>query len=182
MLTYAHFPAQLEQYMAIATRLAIRILGSYDAADDAVQEGLIKAYRAWEGFEGGNLRGWFLCIIRHTCYDHLRAQKRRPTESLEAMFEDENNEAVHLTHNRSISPDQIVVQQETMQAILRTIETLPPDYRAVLQLIDLEGYSYAEVSSVLKIPMGTVKSRLCRGRALVRDQLLQIGIVTESLP
>ena len=173
MITDVPFPSQLEQYMATATRLAVRILGSYDAAEDAVQVGLIKAYRAWGGFEGGNLRGWFLCIIRHTCYDHLRAQKRRPTESLEALFENENNEAIHLTRHSSISPDQIFLQQESMETILHTIDRLPPDYRLVLQLVDLEGYGYAEVSALLNIPMGTVKSRLCRGRSLVRDQLVR---------
>ncbi|MFN8445726.1 MAG: sigma-70 family RNA polymerase sigma factor [Caldilineaceae bacterium] len=173
MITYLPYPTQLEQYMATATRLAIRLLGSYDAAEDAVQEGLIKAYRAWGGFEGSNLRAWFLCIIRNTCYDHLRAQKRRPTESLEAMFERENNETSHLTRYPSLSPDQIVLQQERMQAILHMIEALPSDYRMVLQLVDLEGYGYAEVSTILNIPMGTVKSRLCRGRSLVRDQLVR---------
>lgn len=177
MITDLPFPTQLEQYIATATRLAVRLLGSYDSAEDAVQEGLIKAYRAWGSFDGGNLRAWFLCIIRHTCYDHLRAQKRRPTESLEKLLEAENSEAIHLAHNPSLSLDQIVLQQETMQTILHTIATLPPDYQMVLRLADLEGYGYAEVSALLNIPMGTVKSRLCRGRNLIRDQLLNIGIV-----
>ncbi len=172
MITPLPSPTVLDPYLAVAMRLAIRLLGSYDAADDAVQEGLIKAYRAWERFEGHNLRAWFLCIIRHTCYDHLRAQKRHPTESLEALLEERGDEPIHLTHTPVIAPDQLVLQQEALDTILRAVETLPPDYRLVLQLVDLEGYGYAEVSETLKIPMGTVKSRLCRARGLVRDHLL----------
>ena len=171
------FPTIIDQYMPMAMRLAYRILGSQDAAADAVQDGLIKAYQALSRLEGGSLRAWFMRIVANTCFDVLRYQKRHPTRSLEQFIEEHDDEQPAFVHCQQATPDHQFLQTEALQAILQIIEQLPDCYRIVLQRIDVEGYGYAEVAAQLELPIGTIKSRLFRARVIVRDQLVEAGIV-----
>lgn len=176
-MTPATFPTLFEQYSHKAMRLATRLLGSHDAAADAVQEGLIKAYQAFARFEDGNLHAWFLCIVTNTCYDHLRIQKRQPTDSLEELTEAYGGENLVIACCSQATPDQQFLQKESLQAVFEVIEQLPTGYRVVLQRIDIEGYEYNEVAEELQIPLGTVKSRLHRARVIVRNQLVTTGMM-----
>ena len=178
MMNPAPFPTIVNQYAPMAMCMAYRILGSQDAAADAIQEGLFKAYQAIASFEGGNLRAWFMRIVANTCFDLLRYQKRHPTRSLEQFIEEHDDEQPMFVHCPQAIPDQQFLQTEALQAILQIIEQLPDCYRLVLQRIDVEGYGYAEVAKQLQLPMGTIKSRLFRARVIVRDQLVEAGIVT----
>lgn len=166
-----------EHYHAAAQRLAEQILRTEEAAADAVQEALIKAHRAMYRFEDGNFRSWLLRIVANTCYDHLRRNRRRQTVSLDELIDDVGFEYGEVAAVAEDNPEQTVMQQETMQLILNAINDLPSWHRSVVMLIDVQGYDYAEAAEMLRLPLGTVKSRLSRARAALRDLLVERRVV-----
>ncbi len=158
--------------------LAYRILGDPAAAADATQETFIAAYRKIGTFRGGSFTSWLLRIVANRCYDELRRRKRRPTVSWEA-FGEVNEEANPALINSGPSPHERAEQAELARLLQAAIDTLPPHQRVVLVLSDVEGLSYAEIAEVVRVPVGTVKSRLARARARLRDLLQERG---ELLP
>lgn len=168
---------QFEEYMPLAKQVAQRLLQSPDAAADAVQIGLIKAHRAFAPDECQNVRAWFLRIVTNTCYDMLRYQKRRATQSLEQLFEEfgDKSPACAVSHRGAV--EQQIIEEESYQTLLCLIAQLPEAYRLVLVRIDVEGYEYQEVADQLGVPIGTIKSRLFRARTMMRDRLVAAGMV-----
>ncbi|HEY75414.1 MAG TPA: sigma-70 family RNA polymerase sigma factor [Thermoflexia bacterium] len=158
--------------------LAYRILGDPAAAEDATQETFIAAYRKIGSFRGGSFVSWLLRIVANRCYDELRRQKRRPTTSWEA-FGEIDEEANPALINGGESPEERAERAELARFLQAAISTLPPDQRVVLVLSDVEGLSYAEIAETVRVPVGTVKSRLARARARLRDLLQERG---ELLP
>mgnify|MGYP003702518233 CR=1 FL=1 len=171
------FAALVGQYQATAHRVAQHILRTEEAAADAVQEALIKAHRAMPRFQDGNFRSWLLRIVTNTCYDHLRRQKRRAAMSLDELIDDTGLEISSETKNVTADPAKISLQRENMDTILAAIDSLPTWHRNVVLLVDVHGYDYAEAAETLSLPLGTVKSRLSRARAALRDVLTAAGIV-----
>lgn len=174
-------PTILDQYTPMAMRLAYRILGTKEAAADAVQEGLIKAYQALARFDGGNLRAWFLRIVTNTCLDTLRRQKQWKLYSLEAFIDEQVDDYYDNLFFDPVTPEHQYLQNESLQVILQSIERLPVEYRLILQRIDIEGYGYAEVAAQLDLPMGTIKSRLFRARMIARQYLIQLQVYPTQL-
>ncbi len=158
-------------YQGLAYNVAYRVLGDPDAAADATQDGFLKAYRALRNFRGGSFKSWLLRIVTNTCYDRLRAQKRRPTSSLEDMAVDPEH-AARLVYDGE-DPEEYALRQELSALIQEGIQRLPEDQRITLVLADIEGLSYQEIAEVTGVQLGTVKSRLSRGRARLRDYLLE---------
>jgi RNA polymerase sigma-70 factor, ECF subfamily len=158
------------KYQEMAYGVAYRMLRDEDAAADVVQDSFIKAFRALTGFHGGNFRSWLMRIVANTCYDVLRAQQRRATDSLDDMLVDHD----HLPHlvDRAESPESYAERMELNQFIEAGIHTLPPEQRLVLILCDIHGYAYEEIAEIADLPMGTVKSRISRARLRLRDYLL----------
>lgn len=181
----AAFALLVQHYRGTAERIAQQILRTEDAAADAVQEALIKAHRAMHRFEDGNFRSWLLRIVTNTCYDHLRRQKRRSAISLDELAEQANADSPfifdHSTTPHEDDPEQVAVRNETMQLLLNAIDQLPYWHRNVILLVDVHGYDYGEAASLLKIPLGTVKSRLSRARAAMRERLVTSGVVTPEM-
>lgn len=167
----------VEFYRATAERVAQQILYTEEAAADAVQESLIKAHRAMNRFQDGNFRSWFLRIVTNTCYDHLRRQKRRSTVSLDELAELGSLDYLEPTVSASEDPEAIAMQNEGMHTLLHAIDALPAWHRSVVMLVDVQGYDYAEAAEMLNLPLGTVKSRLSRARAALRDELVRAGVV-----
>jgi len=159
------------QYQSIAYNVAYRILGDPDLAADATQDSFVKAYKALHGYRGGSFKSWVLRIVTNTCYDMLRARKRRPTSSLDDLAV-EPEHAWQLANGHA-GPEQQVMQHELGRVIQSGIDTLPPDQRTALVLSDVHGMSYEEIAETMRCSLGTVKSRLSRGRAKLRDYLLQ---------
>jgi RNA polymerase sigma-70 factor (ECF subfamily) len=158
-----------------AYNVAYRMVHDEAAAADVVQESLIKAWRALPTYRGGRFKSWFLRILLNTCYDLLRSYKRQATVSL-----DDLTAAGELTFDvadRGERPDAYVERLELQQWLVRGIAALPPDQRVVVVLYDVEGYSYNEIVEITGDPMGTVKSRLNRGRIRLRDFLVRHGVV-----
>ena len=169
------FQGLVEAYRSPAERLARSILLTEEAAADAVQEALIKVYRAMPRFKDGNFRAWLLRIVSNTCYDHLRSQKRRKSISLEQMIEELDYEAPDCGSEQN--PERYALRREKILFLSRMVERLPSWYREVVVLVDIHGYDYGEAAAFLDLPRGTVKSRLSRARANLRDQLADAGML-----
>jgi RNA polymerase sigma factor (sigma-70 family) len=158
-------------YQRMAYNVAYRILSDPDAASDATQDAFLKAFKAMRRFRGGSFKAWLLRIVPNACYDQLRRKQRRPATSLDDL----PVEADHsfYMHDPAERPDEFVERQELGDTIQAGILTLPVEQRTVLVLSDVQGLSYNEIAEVTGLSLGTVKSRLSRGRARLRDYLVE---------
>ena len=155
--------------------LAYRIMGDEASAADATQEAFISAYKHMESFRGDSFKSWMFRIVTNACYDELRRRKRRPAASLEGLVEDTDTEIEYDIPDASDSPEAHAERRELAQVIQSGIETLPPDQRITLVLSDVQDMSYEEIAAITGANLGTVKSRLSRARAKLRDYLLASG-------
>ncbi len=158
--------------------LAYRIMGEGDSASDATQEAFISAYRAIGRYRGGSFRAWLMRIVTNACYDELRRRKRRPTSSLDALHVTEAAPGQVLAQ-RSEDPEAYAQRQELNRLLHDGLQTLPQEQRAALVLSDVQGYNYKEIAEIAGVSLGTIKSRLSRARAKMRDYLSARG---ELLP
>ena len=158
--------------------LAYRIMGESESAADAAQDAFIAAYRRLDTYRGGSFRAWLYRIATNTCYDELRRRKRRPVTAIEDLPGADADDGPPLPAEGE-SPEQAAQQAELARAIEQCIEGLHTDQRAVLVLSDVEGLNYQEITEITGATLGTVKSRLSRARAGVRNCL---GNVQELLP
>ncbi len=154
----------------LAYYMAYRLLQCPETAADAVQESLIKAHRALPLYQGGNFKRWFLRILTNTCYDVLRLQKRRAATSFDELLIEQADDAQLIDPVEQ--PAAYIERMELRQWLQQGLQALPVEQRVVVVLYDVEGYSYNEISVMIAIPMGTVNSRLNRGRIQLRDFLL----------
>jgi RNA polymerase sigma-70 factor (ECF subfamily) len=165
-----------------AFNVALRVLGDGEAAADATQEAFLSAYRNLRSYRGGSFRAWLLRIVTNACYDELRRRKRRPAMSLEDLgpeTEDGEPEVEAWLASTADGPERLSERTELVYAIQDCLDRLPDEFRIVAVLADVQGYNYDEVSSAIGKPLGTVKSRLARARARLRDCLQRHG---ELLP
>lgn len=161
-------------YQQRVYNVAYRIMGDPDSAEDATQEAFISAYRSLVRFRGGSFRAWLLRIVTNACYDELRRRKRKPSSSLEALTMDAGEPALSDAsdlHAIPVKPEAAAERDELTRAIQDCLNRLPEDFRAVAVLVDIQGYDYQEVAAVIRKPLGTVKSRVARARARMRDCL-----------
>jgi RNA polymerase sigma-70 factor (ECF subfamily) len=156
-------------YQAIVYNVAYRILHDQDAAADAAQEAFLSAFHALGSFRGGSFKAWLLRIVTNACYDHLRARQRRPTTSLDDLQVDPDHSVMLL--DQAESPEEYALRQDLGRAIQAGLDELPADQRTTLILSDIQGLSYEEIAQATSVSLGTVKSRLSRGRARLRDYL-----------
>jgi RNA polymerase sigma-70 factor (ECF subfamily) len=157
-------------YQGMAYNVAYRIVGDADAAADACQEAFISAFKAIKKFRGGSFKSWILRIVTNACYDHLRYTGRRPADSLEEVAENPQHAPKLVSDHEH--PEEYTLRQELNEMIQSGIETLPADQRVVLVLSDVQGFSYQEIADITGVSLGTVKSRLSRARARLRDYLV----------
>ncbi len=158
-------------YQERAYNLAYRMLGDPDAAADATQDAFLAAYRAIGGFRGGSFRAWILRIVSNACYDQLRRQQRRPTASLEALYTATEEYSTLARPGVGNGPENHVLRQEVWELVSAGLQTLPPDQREAVILRDIQGLDYQEIAQVTRVSLGTVKSRISRGRSRLRDYL-----------
>jgi RNA polymerase sigma-70 factor, ECF subfamily len=156
-------------YQTIVYNVAYRIVHDQDTAADATQEAFLSAFHALAGFRGGSFKAWLLRIVTNACYDHLRAVQRRPTSSLDDLQVDPDHSVMLL--DEAESPEEYALRQDLGRAIQAGLDELPADQRTTLILSDIQGLSYEEIAQATSVSLGTVKSRLSRGRARLRDYL-----------
>jgi len=169
------FNALVLHYQNQVYNLAYRILGDPASAADAAQEAFISAWRHIREFRGGSCKSWLLRIVTNACYDELRRIKRRPTSSLESLYVEDPTPDAELPPSQMESPEAFVQRRELNRTIQAGIAQLTPDQRITLVLYDVQGMSYAEIARITRTNLGTVKSRLARARARLRDLLLERG-------
>jgi len=157
-------------YQNLAYNVAYRILGQEEAAMDATQDAFLRGYRALSRFRGGSFKAWILRITTNCCYDQLRRRQRRPSVPIDDLVED--SEHWDMLRDSHETPEEHVERMAARQLIQAGIATLPAEQRTVLVLSDVEGLSYGEIAEVMQTSLGTVKSRLSRARAKLRDYLL----------
>lgn len=149
--------------------LCYRMLGDSDFAADAAQDTFLAAYRKLYTFRGGSFRSWLFRIATNTCYDVLRARKRRPTTSLDAAMDD--SERPYEPMDPGETPASYALRRELSDTLHQCLDMLPEEQRVVVVLSDVQGLSYNEIAEVVDTSLGTVKSRLSRARARLRDIL-----------
>jgi RNA polymerase sigma-70 factor (ECF subfamily) len=159
-------------YQGTAYNLAYRVIGNGDAAADACQDAFIKAYKAIAQYQGGSFKGWLLRIVTNTCYDYIRYKSRRPSTSLDDLVENSEDHNSKLVSEAERPEDQ-VLRRELNDLIQVGINQLPEDQRLVVVLSDIQGMAYQEIAEIIDEPLGTVKSRLSRGRSRLRDFLMK---------
>jgi RNA polymerase sigma-70 factor (ECF subfamily) len=158
-------------YQGQAYNVAYRIMGNPDSAADATQEAFISAFRALGRFRGGSFKAWLLRIVTNACYDELRRHKRRPQASLEVLYLEDPAPGGAAFTDHMESPEGYVQRMDLQSALHECLQGLPDDQRAVAVLSDVEGFSYDEIAEITGAALGTVKSRLSRSRARLRDCL-----------
>ena len=165
------FNAIVAAYQDRVYNVCLRMLGSPHAAQDATQEAFISAYRNVKRIRGSNIRPWLLRIATNACIDELRRKKRQPQISLDVPSPGSEDERPLDVPDRAAGPEQRALQGEVGRALQAELERLPADQRAAIVLCDVEGLSYEEVAEAMDSSVGTVKSRISRGRARLRESL-----------
>ncbi len=150
--------------------LAFRMLRDEEAAADATQDAFISAFTHLGQFRGGSFKAWLLRIVLNQVYDRLRKTQRHPTESLDRMTYDDEAPVLQIV-NGGPTPEEAALSGELMACIEAGLNTISPDQRAALILCDLQGMSYEEAAAATGASLGTVKSRLSRGRMAMRGYL-----------
>jgi RNA polymerase sigma-70 factor, ECF subfamily len=160
----ASFEAMMLPHMDAAHNLARWLLRNEEDAQDVVQEAYLRAFKSFSGFHGSNGRAWLLAIVRNTSYTLL---KKNRAVDLTTTFDEE----IHAVGQESVSPATILEHAEDAELIKNAMNELPAEFREILTLRHQEELSYQEIGEILKIPTGTVMSRLARARAKLREYL-----------
>ncbi len=144
-------------HLGAAYNLARWLVHNDHDAEDLVQEAFLRAFKSFSGYYGGNSRAWLLTIVRNTCYTWL--QQNRVLRASE-LIEDKLDE-VELDF---ADPETLLLQRVNAQIVRQALTELPVEFREVVVLREMEGFSYKEIANVVDLPLGTVMSRLARGR------------------
>jgi RNA polymerase sigma factor (sigma-70 family) len=144
-------------HLDAAHNLAAWLIGNPHDAQDIVQEACLRAVRSSSSFRGGDSRSWLLAIVRNACFDWLRRDKRSP-------FQETSDNGPDPTTASEADPAKILERAEDVTRLQQAILQLPPGIRETIVLREMEGLSYKEIATVTGMPIGTVMSRLARGR------------------
>ena len=172
-----NFEEAVLPHLDAAYNLARWLTRNTQDAEDVAQEAYLRAFRFFDGYQGGNMRAWLLTIVRNTCYTWMHQNRaQRPTTAFD--------EELHTDVTASQSPETLLLRNADRQLLKLALEELPLVFREVLILSELEGLSYKEIADVLGVPLGTVMSRLARGRHRLKEyatRLLSSGNVSNRL-
>lgn len=159
----------VDQYQAMIYRVCLRILHDSSRAEDVTQDTFIKAYSSLDQYKGGSFKSWLARIATNRCYDVLRSDRRRPADSLDS--EPVESEPTWSMEPAAEDPDTYAGRSQLSAYLERALGSLPEDQRTVIILADIHGYRYEEIAEVVDASIGTVKSRISRARARLRDML-----------
>lgn len=157
------FAVLVMPHISAAYNLARWLVHETADAEDVVQEACLRAFRFIEGFRGEDGRAWFLAIVRNTSYTWLRQNRAR---EMTVPFDE-------LALTDGPDPENVVLQKIDSQLLRKSMQRLPIEYREVIVLRDVEGMSYKDIAKAVEIPVGTVMSRLARGRRYLQLMLVQ---------
>jgi RNA polymerase sigma-70 factor (ECF subfamily) len=163
--TRERFEQAVLPHLDAAYSLARWLTRNDQDAQDVTQESFLRAFRFFDGYQGGNMRAWLLTIVRNTCYTWLH--QNRPPESAVEFDEEIHSEEF----SASADPELQVLANADKATLQRALEELPEMFREVLVLREIEGMSYKEIADVSSVSIGTVMSRLARARTRLRQSL-----------
>lgn len=168
----AAFEELLQRHLRGIYRVAYRLAGNHDDAEDLAQEALVEAFRAFDRYQPGtHFDRWLYRIMTHTHIDRLRRRGRRPEVSLDAPVGPGGDPLVALVGDDRDDPQRLVEVMDLDGAIQAALDRLPEEFRTAVVLADIEGLSYDEVAVAVGCPIGTVRSRLHRARQMLRSAL-----------
>jgi len=162
----ARFEQSIMPHMNAAYNLARWLAGNDLDAQDIVQEAYLRAFKFLSGFRGGDSRSWLLRIVRNAFYDFLKRNRR---EEAGTDFDEE----LHSGADETEGPGALLLEKADHELLREAIAELPVEFREILVLRELEGFSYKEIADVADVPLGTVMSRLARAREHLRRLVIQ---------
>jgi RNA polymerase sigma-70 factor (ECF subfamily) len=160
----ARFELAILPHLDAAYNLARWLTRRDQDAEDVVQEASLRAFQFFDSFHGTNGRAWFLAIVRNTCYTWMKANQA-PAPAVPW------DDTIQAPAPLALDPLRTVVQRENQHLVRQAVEELPAEYREVIVLRELEGFSYKEIAQIAAIPIGTVMSRLARARERLQQLL-----------
>ncbi|GAA2056777.1 sigma-70 family RNA polymerase sigma factor [Leifsonia soli] len=179
------FEQQVLPYTDRLYAMALRMTRNQADAEDLVQDTVVKAFAAFPRFkQGTNLRAWLYRILTNTYINTYRKKQKEPYQAaLHDLDDFQLGTAGSLTSSAPRSAEAEAIDRLPDSAVKDALESVPENFRMVVYLADVEGFSYQEIADIMKTPLGTVMSRLHRGRRLLRDQLSdyarELGIIKE---
>jgi RNA polymerase sigma-70 factor (ECF subfamily) len=165
------FERQAEKVFPSVFGTALRLTRSREEAEDLAQEAIVRAYEAWDRFDGTNFKAWILRIVTNLYINKYRQKQRTPQLG---SLEDEN--VLEPTAQGSEEPDRLLFDELVGTEVEEALGKVPEDFRLAVILSDIEGLSYQEIADITGVPIGTVRSRLARGRAILRKQLTEYAL------
>ena len=167
------------EYMPLLYNTALRMTRDKQDAEDLVQETYLKAFRFFHQFQlGTNCKAWMFKILINVYKDHYFKQSREPSQVDFAEVENtiDVQQRSDFTQRMLANPEEVALARSVHDEVRRALETLPSEFRAVVLLSDVEGFSYREIADIVQCPMGTVMSRLYRGRKLMQNMLWEFAL------
>ncbi len=163
----AAFSSLMEMHERRMYAVALRMCANHEDAQDCLLEAMLRIYRAISSFKGqSSFSTWVYRITMNTCLDELRRRKMRRTTSLDGLLDSGWSPAEELE-----TPENNAIRSEQRRQIDRAIASLPDDMRSAIVLRDIQGFSYEEIAEILNANVGTIKSRISRGREKLRETL-----------
>ena len=160
---------------------ASRLLGNCDIAEDITQDAFVLAFRKIYQYRGGSFRAWLLKIATNLAYSEMRTWKREPFHGLESLDKDgETNESPYWMNDQNPGPEEEVEIGELRETLECALSQLPAIYRVAVSLINIHGLDYKEAASIMGVSIGTVKSRLARGRMQFLKILKEVDAINNS--
>jgi RNA polymerase sigma-70 factor (ECF subfamily) len=166
------FETLIKTYQKMAYNVAYRIMGNEEDAKDMTQEALIKVYRNIGNFRmDSSFSTWLYRIVMNTCKDELRKRKVKVI-SIDQPIETGDGQMQMEIEDEGRKPDEILVSKETQNEVHEALQEVSEKNRIVVVLRDIKGFSYSEISDIIDVPVGTIKSRISRGRQELKNVLL----------
>lgn len=165
------FERQAEKVFPSVFGTALRLTRNREEAEDLAQEAIVRAYEAFERFDGSNFKAWMLRIVTNLYINKYRQRQRGPQLG---SLEDEST--VEPVSDETEVPDRLLFDEALGAEVEEALAKVPEDFRAAVILSDIEGLSYQEIADATAVPIGTVRSRLARGRAMLRKELLAYAV------
>ena len=169
----ARFEAQVLPHLDAAYNLARWLTRNEQDAEDVVQEAFVRAMRYFATFKGGEARPCLLAIVRNTCWSWLEKNRPADVTTLEPGALEATLDVVSASAAAEANPEVILLQSANRKLVNQALEELPVAFREVIVMREIEDLSYKEIASIAAIPIGTVMSRLARGRELLRRSIEQ---------
>lgn len=165
------FERQAEKVFPSVYGTALRLTRSREEAEDLAQEAIVRAYEAFDRFDGSNFKAWILRIVTNLYINKYRQRQRGP--QLASLEEDS---VIEPMADLSETPDSILFESLVGAEVEQALAKVPEDFRLTVLLSDVEGMSYQEIAEATDVPIGTVRSRLARGRAMLRKLLMEYAM------